>query len=226
MEWCWRIEDGAHVLGIHPLPAGVGELGFRGRSLLPSATNGWEERPQVRPRQVHGTKVEWAQEVGAPAACDAVRSDRAGLLLTVRTADCLPVLLASPTEGIALVHAGWRGLAGGVVEAAVATFGDPAALHAVLGPAIGVCCFEVGEQVAARFPETTLRAERLARPHVDLFGEAERRLHAAGIPAERILPPGPCTRCHQHLLHSHRGSGGAPGRIVAYASASRYAHDS
>jgi YfiH family protein len=218
MEWYWRIEDGAHVLGFAPLPTGVLEFGFRGRLLVPGSPDPWSDRPQVRPGQVHGTQLAWARNPGSLAACDAVRTSRPGLLLTVRTADCLPLLLSSPGEGIALVHAGWRGLADGVVETAVATFVHPDRLQVVLGPAIGVCCFEVGEEVASRFPRSTGHRGGRIRPHVDLPAEARRRLLLAGVPEGRISPPAPCSRCHQHVLHSHRGSGGAPERIVAYAS--------
>jgi hypothetical protein len=219
MEWTWRIENGAHVLGLRPLPPGVDEMGFRGRLLAPVAEDSWLRRPHVRPHQAHGVRVERVAAPGALGECDAVRTTQAGLLLTVRTADCLPIVLTSPTEGLSLVHAGWRGLAAGVVEAALATFGDPSGVHAVIGPAIGVCCFEVGTEVASRFPERTRSGRgRGGRPHVDLPGEAADRLARAGVARGAIVAGAPCTRCHQHLLHSHRGSGGRPGRLVAFAS--------
>jgi copper oxidase (laccase) domain-containing protein len=156
-----------------------------------------------------------------------VRCTRPGLLLTVRTADCLPILLVSESEGLALVHAGWRGLVAGVVEAAAETFSRPDRLVAVIGPAIAVCCFEVGPEVAARFPEVSRVGGVAGKERVDLPGDARRRLLAAGLDRGRIATGAPCTRCHQHLLHSHRGSGGAPGRVVAFARLSDdYGHAS
>jgi copper oxidase (laccase) domain-containing protein len=131
----------------------------------------------------------------------------------VRTADCLPILLVAE-RGVALVHAGWRGLAAGVVEAALDCFRAPLRA-ALLGPAIGPCCFEVGPEVEARFPDHVIRPRR-GRPRVDLAGRAGEILRSRAPHAE-VLGPGPCTRCHQHLLYSHRGSAGAPGRILAYA---------
>jgi copper oxidase (laccase) domain-containing protein len=135
----------------------------------------------------------------------------------VRTADCLPLVLASPGEGIAVVHAGWRGLAAGIVEAAVATFRKPEALAAVLGPAIGPCCFEVGAEVADRFPGSVVRFEGAPRPHVDLPGNTRQRLGRAGLAPGSIVDGPGCSRCHQHLLPSHRGSGGDGTRCVTGA---------
>jgi hypothetical protein len=94
-------------------------------------------------------------------------------------------------------------------------------LRALLGPAIGPCCFEVGAEVADHFPEDVRFPRAGARPHVDLFAAAARRLVAAGVDPGGIAAPGPCTRCHQHLLHSHRGSGGGGGRNLAYAAAAK-----
>jgi len=209
------------VLRFDPVP-GLAEGGFRGRGLrgdppLP------DPAVAVRLGQVHGVRVAAAEGAGSIPETDGVVTRVPGLLLTVRTADCLPVILAAPKDGVGLVHAGWRGLAAGVLEAAVARFARPGALRAVLGPAIGPCCFEVGPEVAARFPEAV--RPRRPRPHVDLWAVAAARLRAAGLPPEAIHVSGICTRCHQHLLHSHRGSGGGPGRIVAFAAAGTSAHE-
>ncbi len=198
-----------------PAPPGF-TAGVAGRGLRPDAPLPYPAEASVWMGQVHGTDLREAGGPGALPACDAVHSRERGLWLTVQVADCLPLLLASPGEGSAAVHAGWRGLAGGVIEAALARFRHPDALTVWLGPAIGPCCFEVGPEVAARFPETARRPGPRDRPHVDLFTAARERLTAGGVPAAAISAPGPCTRCHQHLLHSHRGSGGAPGRNVAF----------
>jgi hypothetical protein len=216
MEWRWGIENHVIVVRLAPLPPGLGALGVRARSLRadapPSPVSG-----AVAMKQVHGTRVEWVPGTSAAPTCDGLRTADPGATLTVRTADCLPLVLASPREGIAVVHAGWRGLAGGIVEAALATFENPGSLHAVLGPAIGPCCFEVGPEVAERFPASAVRPGPGPRPHVDLPGDTVRRLETAGLDPGRIVRGPGCTRCHQHLLASHRGSGGDGTRIVTGA---------
>lgn len=215
MKWSWHLEDGVYVLRFPRFP-GLAEGGFRGRALR-AAPPPPDPPGAVRLGQVHGATVAVAGEAGSFADTDAVVSRAPGLLLTVRTADCVPILLAAPDQGVGLVHAGWRGLVAGVVEAAVARFPRPESLQAALGPAIGPCCFEVGPEVAARFPGAS-RPGR-PRPFVDLWKAAAARLVAAGVPGAAVHGSGICTRCHQHLLYSHRGSGGRPGRILAFAAA-------
>lgn len=189
-----------------------------GRALRPGAPDPLGDRPRVRPGQVHGTSVREAGAPGSLPACDGVFTRAPGLLVTVRVADCLPVLLAAPDGALALIHAGWRGLAAGVLEAAAARFARPGSLAAILGPAIGPCCFEVGPEVAERFDPRAVRRPAGRRPHVDLFTAARLRLEGAGLASPAISGDAPCTRCHQHLLHSHRGSGGGSGRNTAFAS--------
>lgn len=219
MRWIWNLEAGAYVLRPEAPPDGTSELGFVGRALRPGIPGPLDGRPLVRLGQVHGARVVHCGRPGSIPECDGAVTGEGGVLLTVRTADCLPVLLSSARGGIALLHAGWRGLLEGILEAGVAELTAPGDLHAVLGPAIGVCCYEVGPEVAARFPAEALDRSRGERPHVDLGRAAARRLVALGIPPERIDVIPVCTRCHQHLLHSSRGSGAAPGRITAFAAA-------
>jgi YfiH family protein len=157
------------------------------------------------PRQVHGAAVVRANGRGAEA--DAIWTDEPGLGLVVVTADCLPIALvrtAGP-PGLCLVHAGWRGLAEGVVEAAAAALGGPVA--AVVGPGIGPCCYEVGPEVAGRFGE---RGGTL-----DLRGVAERTLRHAGV--ERVEHADLCTACDAERFFSHRRDRGLTGRQGALA---------
>jgi copper oxidase (laccase) domain-containing protein len=128
-------------------------------------------------------------------------------------ADCVPVAIAR-TNGVpalAVVHAGWRGLAAGVVEAAVSALGDGTA--AVVGPSIGPCCYEVGPEVSGLF-DRDLTSEGI----LDLWSAAERALARAGVGSvERVDL---CTRCHPERFFSHRHSGprrGAQGVIGAVA---------
>jgi YfiH family protein len=157
------------------------------------------------PRQVHGAAVVRANGRGAEA--DAIWTDEPGVGLAVVTADCLPVALVR-TEGtpaIALVHAGWRGLAVGVVENAVDALDGPVA--AVVGPGIGACCYEVGPEVAERFGE--------GGPTLDLRAVAERALRRAGV--DEVAHVDLCTSCDAERFFSHRRDRGLTGRQGALA---------
>jgi YfiH family protein len=157
------------------------------------------------PRQVHGAAVVRANGHGAEA--DAIWTDERGLGLVVVTADCLPIALVrtSGQPGLCLAHAGWRGLAEGVVEAAVRALDGPVA--AVVGPGIGPCCYEVGPEVAERFGE---RGRTL-----DLRAAAERALGRAGV--ERVDHADLCTACDARRFFSHRRDHGLTGRQGALA---------
>jgi polyphenol oxidase len=151
------------------------------------------------PLQVHGAAVVRANGRGAEA--DAIWTDERRPLL-VATADCLPIALArtSGEPAVCLVHAGWRGLAEGVVEAAAEALAGE--LAAVVGPGIGPCCYEVGPEVSERFGE---RARTL-----DLRAVTERALRAAGV--ERVDHVDLCTACDSERFFSHRRDRGLTGR--------------
>ena len=159
--------------------------------------------------------VRW-DEGSSPIEADALVSTRAGIALSVGVADCLPIAIAWG-PAIAAVHAGWRGLDAGVVEATLAVMrraiGSVAAVaderpRSVIGPSLGPCCFEVGEEVAARFADSSIRWTDGALPHLDARAEARRRLEAFGAVVDVIDV---CTRCDPRCF-SHRGDGGITGR--------------
>ncbi len=162
-------------------------------------------------RQVHGTKVLTVDGTTADDAivdADGIATAAPGVAALVLTADCLPVALATP-KAIAMVHAGWAGLADGVLEAgvqAVRALDPVGALAAAIGPGAGGCCYEVGDEVAARFPDWPRRADRT----IDLKAIAARRLRAAG--AIEVLDVERCTMCEPGVFFSHRASGGLTGR--------------
>jgi hypothetical protein len=121
------------------------------------------------------------------------------------SADCLPIAIArlDQPRALAVLHAGWRGLAEGVIAAGAAALGaGPKA--AMVGPAIGPCCYEVGNEVAGLF-DPDLTAER----KLDLWSAAERALRAAGV--ETVERADLCTQCNPELFFSHRRSGRARG---------------
>lgn len=145
-----------------------------------------------------------------------------GLAGLVFVADCLPVALRGP-GGVAMLHCGWRGLAAGIVARGAAAV---AATEAAIGPGIGPCCFEVGEDVVAAFSHlgegVVVRPERrgaevavAARPHVDLAEAARRLLREAGV--ERVQSAGLCTSCEAERFFSHRRDDGVTGRQAGIA---------
>ena len=171
---------------------------------------------RARLKQVHGAKVV-AAEAGLCGEGDALTSGRRGLALEIATADCVPVLLASE-ERFGAVHAGWRGIAAGVVARAVASLPEEK-LVAWIGPAIGPCCYEVEAEVAAAVAAAAPGAPVVAtpsargRPRLDLVAAAEWQLRAAGV--ERVRSLDLCTRCHPEWLWSYRRDGAGAGRNLA-----------
>jgi len=184
----------------------------------------WPDQERlVMLRQIHSNRVVrvgGALKAGRIGEGDALITNQPGILIGVRTADCVPILLVDVARrAVAAVHAGWRGVVGEVairtVEALQREYGSqPSELRAAIGPAIGQCCYEVGPEVASRlrpwFPE---RDDLERRTHVDL-GEANRRqLMAVGLLAERIISGAPCTFCTPGL-YSYRREGGY-GRMIS-----------
>jgi YfiH family protein len=175
--------------------------------------------PDVPPRgwlrQVHSNRV-IAAHPGPCGEGDALVVESTGLAISVATADCVPILVATGSAAAA-IHAGWRGLAAGVVAATLEKLGALGEAVAWIGPAIGPCCYEVGEEVASAVVAASAVAVRRpgprSRPHVDLGLAASLQLRAAGV--GRILRLAVCTRCRPAWLWSHRGDGAEAGRNLA-----------
>ncbi len=161
--------------------------------------------------QVHGCDV--STSVLPRWRADAGFSDRAGEVCAVLTADCLPVLFCNDSgTAVAAAHAGWRGLADGVLEQTIACFqGPPSSLLAWLGPAIGPHHFEVGPEVRAAFVDAHAEAASAFRPgkgdrwFADIWALARQRLNAAGI--SRIHGGGRCTYEEEERFYSYRRDG-------------------
>jgi YfiH family protein len=175
----------------------------------------------VHARQVHGAAVR-LHRVGPPGLriaepCDGHLTRARGVLLSVAVADCVPVTLVDPsTRSVAVLHAGWRGTAAGVVEAGLAALAQRLnvradAVEAHLGPAICGECYEVGVEV--------YRALGLPEPDgprpLDLRRVVARRLQAGGVEGTRVTASTWCTRCGESPFFSHRGGDGH--RQVAFA---------
>jgi len=164
-------------------------------------------RRLVGVHQVHGTTVLRDPKAAALPDADGIvtgRTDRAPIVLT---ADCLPVALATATD-VAMVHAGWRGLAGGVLAAGVRALGE-GEVHAVIGPGAGPCCYAVSEDVAV-----ALDTGRSATGTVDLKAVAAAQLLAAGVASVEDVRR--CTMCDEAFF-SHRREGGRTGRQAGVA---------
>ena len=177
-------------------------------------------RALVLGRQIHGRHVRW-QGPGAEGwilveGCDGHATREPGVLLAVSVADCVPVYLADPASGaVALLHAGWRGTAAGILEAGFAMMKERAGAfleNTVMHCGISICgtCYEVGPEVMREVTGSHVeKSERL-----DLRAELARRARAAGV---REVTTSPYCAAHDaDRFHSHRASGGRGGRMIAY----------
>ncbi len=190
--------------------AGLEELGL---------VHGFGERSSTCPegirtaKQIHSDIVQDA--AGPLGEGDALISNQPGVLVGVKTADCVPILLVDPsTRAVAAIHAGWRGTARGIAAAAVRGMCakwrlDAGNLRAAIGPAIGGCCYEVGPEVALRFGVVTSNAV-----HVDLPAINEMQLRFAGV--TDVWKSGECTFCAARRFYSFRREREEAGRMMSF----------
>lgn len=163
--------------------------------------------------QVHGNQVIDAARVLPGAAADGAYTDRRGVVCAVLTADCLPIFICDRAGSeVGLLHAGWRGLAAGVIEAGLRRFrAPPRDLLVWLGPAISAKAYEVGSEVRAAFVAHAVQATDAFRPaaagkwYMDLYALARQRLQARGVSA--VYGGGYCTALQPDLFFSHRRDG-------------------
>lgn len=206
-------DDPEHVAASRLLLAG--ELGIADEAL-------------IVPRQTHSSRV--CVIDGIPVSksslegVDALVTRMRGVAVGVSTADCVPLVLVDGESGVAgVAHAGWRGAVGGVVrnlfEEMLRQGAQTDGIRAFFGPAICCDCFEVGEEVAAFFPEEyVVRCPQWPKPHVDLPLFVAGQLIELGVAPERIAPfrPDICTRCHPDRYFSARDSGIESGRNFTF----------
>lgn len=165
-------------------------------------------RALARGAQVHGTVVRRVGPELEVEEADGQATARDDVAVMVQVADCLPVAVAGP-GAVAMLHAGWRGLAAGVLEEGVRALRELGArppLAAVIGPGARGCCYEVGDEVRAAFGESS--------PRIDLATIAARRLSAAGV--DQIEDVCRCTICDERYF-SYRREGEAAGRQAGVA---------
>ena len=139
-----------------------------------------------------------------------------GVLLTVTVADCIPVYLVVPGRGVALLHAGWRGTAGGILRAGLARLQEATGAapgDVIMHCGVGICgpCYEVGSEVVTG---CGLRAEGAGPWHLDLRAQLSAAAQALGVAG--VTTSGWCSAHDRHSFYSHRASSGEDGRMVAY----------
>lgn len=203
-----------------------------GRSSEPRSRRGGAAAVIVSVTQVHGTDALVVDRPVRQGDCfaggwDALVTNQPGVMVTVRTADCVPVLLHDPTQRVvAAVHAGWRGAVAGIVPKTVALLVDRFGaaverLRMAIGPSAGSCCYEVDEPVLARlrevFPEwrSVVQPVGTCKAHLDLRAFVRRQALAEGLQAERIATVNACTICHPDLFFSYRREGVVKATMVS-----------
>lgn len=168
------------------------------------------------PRQVHSASVRTVPPLASALPADALTTHQPGTILLVVTADCVPLLATDGVTAVA-IHAGWRGIASQVVPRALKHLDRGRAWKLWIGPHIGACCYEVGDEVAEQVVEASTARARIdgngRKPHLDLL---------AAVIAQADLGDGDhlteiegCTRCNPDRLHSYRRDGAGAGRNLA-----------
>jgi len=183
----------------------------------------WARPPVVLLRQLHSAVCRVVDRVPEERLTgDALLTSVPGLMLAVRTADCLPILIADPRRrAVAAVHAGWRGTAARVSVKAVEALGShfgcrPDDLAVAIGPGICAGCYEVGAEVARQFRDWDSTLGDVSGPVALDLAEINRlQLMGAGVRADKVHLGAPCTACSHTEFHSYRRDGSSAGRMLS-----------
>jgi len=172
------------------------------------------------PEQVHSTVVEFARFPGRHPAADGLVTTNSNILLTLKVADCVPVYLYEPRKNmIGLVHSGWRGTVGKIVPNAIQLMqkngAETGEIRCFLGPAIGICCYEVGVEVAHKFDDEAKMKLEDRKWKVGLHDQISLQLASSGILEENIQTSDMCTY-ESRDCHSYRRDGDNVGRMFAF----------
>jgi len=169
-----------------------------------------------------GQTLGWRDHSDAIQDCDALITNQKNILIGVLTADCVPILLFdSSKKVVASVHAGWKGSSSKILIKTVCkmqdVFGsDPKDIYAVIAPSIGVCCYEVGLDVANNFQEDTKKQLSNEKYMLDLKRENYNQLIDAGLLDANIEISERCTSCDNDRFFSYRKEGGCSGRFLSF----------
>jgi len=173
----------------------------------------------VKPKQVHSADVKFVYTPGEIAATDALISNSNSIVLSIQVADCIPLFLADPLNGvIGLVHAGWRGVEKRIIPDTVNKMvqkgGSRKGIIAFMGPSIRQCCFEIGPEVSKKFPIDCLINGNRDRSFLDLQRVAINQLLGSQVLEKNILSSEECTKCNPDKYFSYRRSGSKAGRMI------------
>ncbi len=180
------------------------------------------------PKQFHGDFIKVASNPGVYDLCDALITSQRGVYLCITTADCLPIFLFDPmTYALAGIHAGWRGTKLKIVEKTIKKmtkeFGTlPSDLIAYIGPGAGVCCYEVGEEVAREFDARYLVRYASKKPRLNLKLATKLQLLDAGVSDRNIEISEYCTICNSGLFYSFRREKLNSGRMMGVIGIDSY----
>jgi hypothetical protein len=183
---------------------------------------GFDPTAAAVPHQCHSSRVLVVSRAGEYESCDGLITTVIDLPLVVTVADCLPVVLVDPVKRVlGVVHAGWRGTAEGIVASAIDVMihqcGAAAdRMIAYLGPSAGVCCYEVGREVAEAFASDKVEL-REGRLYLDLRNANLDQMLAEGIVKQNVEVSAHCTICRPDLFHSYRRDKHRSGRMMALA---------
>jgi YfiH family protein len=194
----------------------------------------------VTAEQVHGSRVAVIKEDSTGKcikACDGLITDLKDTVLGIRTADCAAVILFDAgTETAGVLHCGWRGTCAGIVKNGVNIMKNslkcnPENMVALIGPHIGMCCFEVGHEVIEQFDQARMLETYLFKQadkkkyFLNLGGIVKKELLSLGIPDANIDMYEGCTFCEENEFYSYRRSRGRCGRMWGFARLGRTGHN-
>ena len=173
----------------------------------------------VKPKQVHSADVKFVYTPGEIAATDGLISNSNSIVLSIQVADCIPLFLADPLNGlIGLVHAGWRGIEKRIIPNTVNQMiqkgGNRKGIIAFMGPSIRQCCFEIGPEVSKKFPNDCVINGNRDRSFLDLQRVAIKQLLSTQVLEKNILASEECTKCNPDKYFSYRRSGSKAGRMI------------
>lgn len=172
------------------------------------------------PRQSHSKTVRRVTHPGECSNCDGLVTGEKGVYLIVSVADCIPLFMYDPRRNvIAAIHVGWRGSSSGIVKETMRVLRAefvtaPEDLVVYLGPSARACCYQVGEDVASKFPPQFLQPKSPGKMLLDLTGVTKGELIQNGVRKDRIEEDGRCTICTAELFHSYRRDGERSGRMM------------
>lgn len=171
------------------------------------------------PRQIHSTEVKRIDSPGVYPDTDGLITNQENLCLTVTVADCVPIFLYDKRNHcIGLIHAGWRGTSKEIVvnsiRKLISEFGSrPDQIEVFIGPAAGVCCYEVGQDVSRLFSGNVIRTERM-KTYLNVKEANKIQLISTGVSENNIEMHPDCTICQNEVFHSYRRDGKLSGRMM------------